>query len=122
MYLVHAQLRSHDATAPPDALAEMLSCCAEDARLEHVTVHDEDEGRVVIGLFVAAADLDHAELAARRTCHRALADHRELADFTLDRCAAALPPGIWDRMLDETGPGRNVPVQHPSNSDPFHPF
>ncbi|PBC75539.1 hypothetical protein BX265_0207 [Streptomyces sp. TLI_235] len=122
MYLVHAQLRSHDATAPPDALAQMLSCCAQDARLEHVTVHDEDEGRVVVGLFLTAADLDHAELAARRTCRRALTDHRELAGFTLDRCGAAMEPGYWDRLLDETAPGRIVPLQNPSKGHPFQPF
>jgi hypothetical protein len=122
MYLVHAHLRSPTPAALPSQVAELFACCAEGGQLEHVTVHTDQSGDPVVGLFMTAGDLGHAEQRALALCRLTLANHPELRPFCLVSCGAVLVPEYWDRMLAESDAGRIVPVQDPSNLNPFHPF
>ncbi|MGK5733239.1 hypothetical protein [Streptomyces sp. URMC 124] len=93
MYLVHVRLHGPADVPLPEETGSLFACCAGSGDgLEHVSVHPEDPGGPVVGLFLTAPSLAAAELRAAALCARALAAHSRLAPFRTASCGAALIP------------------------------
>lgn len=123
MYLIHVQLRSPAGAMLPEQAAELLAACASESEgLEHVTVHPSAPTGPVLGLFLTASGLDHAEDCALALCRRAVELYPQLNEFIVVGCGAVLVPAHWDALASEDDAGRLMPLHDPSSSNPFHPF
>jgi hypothetical protein len=113
VYLVHARFATADRRSlPADAAALVASCAVPDERVEHVVLHQHDDGRPVLGMFLLAASLAEAERAAAAVCRRALTQRPELAGTVLLGCEAPLIPVDPDT-------GRLMPRTDQDTADPF---
>ncbi|WP_438484871.1 hypothetical protein [Streptomyces sp. S186] len=100
MYLVQARLRgAADAMLPPDVAARITRHAEAGTGLEHVTVHPEDKGEAVLGLFLVAASAEAAESAAWEICVRTLAGTPELDAFCLKSCRVSVPVVCLEWLL-----------------------
>lgn len=108
MYLIHARLGVPPGVELPPETASLFSDCALPGEgLEHLVLHQDPRGGVVVGFFMTADDLDRAEAVAATICRRGLSDAR-LSGWTLLRCESPLVTRHYEHMLGpESPPGRD---------------
>jgi hypothetical protein len=102
MYLIHAYLRIGEGTALTANAATLITGFAyPEDHLEHVVVHPYAHQGPVLGLFLRAANVEAAKVAAAALCRRAFAAPGAFGgEIALLRCATALPTAEQDPAQD----------------------
>ncbi|MEV1092056.1 hypothetical protein [Streptomyces microflavus] len=95
MYLVQLFITPIGDTSLPIEAKQAIETGAPEI-LEHVCVHDRTRPHTVISLFIRAASLGEAELAARQIWEHAISQSSRLARWTLLRAEVPLHPYDWE--------------------------
>ncbi|WP_051757058.1 hypothetical protein [Kitasatospora purpeofusca] len=123
MYLVHIPLTAlgPGAELPAELAALLLSGTAPPKELEHISVHRHGHAGPVVGLYLVAPTLEHAEAEAAAFVRRALDELPALPalpalrGWTAGQAAAPLVAALYERLIaSPTGPGRFGPGPLPS--------
>lgn len=105
MYLVHARLRAFQQTAlPADMGAWMRAHTQAGDKVEHIVVHPTARPYPVLGLYLLADRLEHAEACAADVCRRVLRARAELADWELVDARAPMFAPFYEALLGPPAP------------------
>ncbi|MFD3450689.1 hypothetical protein ACFWVC_00740 [Streptomyces sp. NPDC058691] len=100
MYLVHARLRAtQQAVLPGDMGAWMWTHARACDKVEHIVVHPAARPYPVLGLYLLADRLEHAEARAADLCRRVLRARAELADWELVDARVPMTAPIYEALL-----------------------
>jgi hypothetical protein len=98
MFLVHVRLRPRaaDAASNDHVAAVAAPRIASSAGVEHVVVHPRTDGALVLGVYVSAPLLEHAEARARNAMQRALELEPPLPDWEITHCEVPLITPLYE--------------------------
>ncbi|MFJ4851108.1 MULTISPECIES: hypothetical protein [unclassified Streptomyces] len=100
MYLVHARLRApQQAVLPADMAAWMRAHTQTRDRVEHIVAHPAAQPYPVLGLYLLADRLEHAEVRAAEVCRRVLRARAELAGWDLVDARAPMIAPFYEVLL-----------------------
>lgn len=109
MYLVHIVLAAAAATALPDRVRELIGAAAlPDERVEHVAVHPQGPGRLVVGVYLLADRLEEAEHRAAALCRRVLEASPEFQGWWLASAGVPLVAPFYEQLVSSSGLGGRI--------------
>jgi hypothetical protein len=94
VYLVHITLipPPDDRTLPPWTGVALMDALPDSRGIEHVTVHEREPGREIVGVFVRAGSLREAEHAVAEAWRGFVRARRELGAWAVLNVGAPLIP------------------------------